>query len=150
MQKLIETLNNTVKLISSLATLAVLGGLVYGVLWVRHQYAVLTEKPIQLPSVKLPDVQLPAIKMEAPEIKLKAPTLDLSGLLGGKKNENELKELRQREQELQDKSLAEMVDGVWRVDGVPKLDENGAMMGSKILAPNTTEIPRPSSADIRK
>ncbi len=90
MTKLIDTLNNILKLVSSLATLAVLGGIVYCGLRAYHTIAELTAKPIQIPTVKIPDIQLPKIKMEVPEITIKAPTLDLSGLLGGKKKEEEL------------------------------------------------------------
>src|SRR4051794_2240154 len=80
MTKFIDTLNNIVKLISSLATIAMLGGMAFGGLWVYHKVAELTSKPIQMPAVMLPEVKLPehitlpTIKMPEkitmPEIKI--------------------------------------------------------------------------------
>src|SRR4051794_11311251 len=84
MTKFVETLNNIVKLVSTLATLAVLGGIVYGVLWLYQKAGEMTANPPRIPDIgkMLPEnITLP--KIEAPEINLKAPKIDLSGLFGG-------------------------------------------------------------------
>lgn len=85
MQKFIETINNLVKLISSLVTLAVLGAVVYFGLKAYHTAAEFTSKPIQMPTVQLPEVKLPKIQIEAPEIKL--PEVKLPEIPGFAKKE---------------------------------------------------------------
>lgn len=75
MTKFIETLN---KLIATLIPIAVVGGLALGGLWVYQTVAELTAIPIQMPTV-----DMPKIKMEAPEIKINPPKIDWSGFWGG-------------------------------------------------------------------
>ncbi len=77
MQKFVETINNLVKLISSLVTLAVLGAVIYGGLRAYHSVAELTSKPIQMPTVKLPAIEVPPIKVAMPEVNL--PEISLPG-----------------------------------------------------------------------
>jgi hypothetical protein len=77
MLRFIEAINNTVKLITSIATLGILGAVVFFGLKAYHTIAELTSKPIQLPTVELPTIKLPE-KIELPEVKVKMPDLGVS------------------------------------------------------------------------
>ena len=102
MTKFIETLNNLLKLISSLITLAVLGGVIFGGLWLYKQYVIITSQPIKLPSVVLPDIQMPKIKIEAPEIKLptvELPAVKVGGITVFGKSDEEIAKDKQEEED---------------------------------------------------
>lgn len=67
MLKFIEAINNTVKLITSIATLGILGAVIFGGLKAYHTIAELTSKPIQMPTVELPTIKLPEVKVSMPD-----------------------------------------------------------------------------------
>lgn len=77
--KIIDSVNASIKLAISAAVISLLGGMAIGGLRLYHRVAVMTASPI-----KVPDVELPQIKLEVPQITLKAPSIGLSGILGGK------------------------------------------------------------------
>ena len=77
MQKFIETINNVVKLITSLLTLGIFGGFIFGGLWMYQKVGEMTSKPIRLPSIELPDVNVPKVHIEAPDIEL--PSIKFPG-----------------------------------------------------------------------